>query len=574
MSTSDQPPAEDESPGLDTASELEGPSETTAPSEPLEDGPKKHRRFWRRPWVLVILSLVVILVLLTGSFVGYTYYQSTRIHRIEVKHLSKPLGGTSKGTENILLVGSTDRCALKVQNPIYGICSQGVTGVNSDVVMILHLDWNTSKISILSIPRDTFIPNARSAGANKIDAALSEGPSQLVNAITQDFGIPIQHFVELNFDTFAQVVDALGGVSMYFPMPVFDAYSQLHQLSTGCVKLDGMQALAVVRARHLQYQSSPSDGSIPDYWPQESLSDLARIRRNHEFLTVLGTVVKNQGIGDPLTDARLISAIAPNLVVDSGFSTSEMLNMVLHFHNLDPNSVPQYTLPVMTSTSFTYYYQGYDYGNVTFPVNADDLVTIWQFLGVPYYTNTLTGADLPTPSQTTVSVLNGSGVYGQAQTTASQLTALGYSIGTVDDTTPVGDPAETVVAYNSLDPAVVAQAQEVFRSLTGQTIMAYQPSMSSPVTVVSGSAFAVNAPLYPVGYAPATTTTLKHGAKSTSSTLKKVAKTTTTTTTTTTAPTTTTTAPSVDGFSAANSATSTLQPWDPRSCTPNGGEGK
>ncbi len=44
------------------------------------------------------------------------------------------------GTENILLVGSTDRCALKVQNAAYGLCSQGVNGVNSDVVMILHLD--------------------------------------------------------------------------------------------------------------------------------------------------------------------------------------------------------------------------------------------------------------------------------------------------------------------------------------------------------------------------------------------------------------------------------------------------
>ena len=131
------------------------------------------------------------------------------------------------------MVGSTDRCALKTQNPIYGLCSQGVTGVNSDVVMILHLDPTAKRVSILSIPRDTFIPNARKGGANKIDAALAEGPTQLVTAIQEDFGIPIQHFVELNFDTFAGVVDALGGVNMYFPKRLHDAYSQLKQYHIG-----------------------------------------------------------------------------------------------------------------------------------------------------------------------------------------------------------------------------------------------------------------------------------------------------------------------------------------------------
>ena len=77
--------------------------------------------------------------------------------------------------------------------------------------MILHLNPATDTVSILSIPRDLFVPNARKEGANKIDAALYEGPSQLVAVIQEDFGIPIQHYVELNFDTFANVVNALNG---------------------------------------------------------------------------------------------------------------------------------------------------------------------------------------------------------------------------------------------------------------------------------------------------------------------------------------------------------------------------
>ena len=155
-----------------------------------------------------------------------------------------PTTGADAGTENILLVGSTDRCALQVQTAAYGLCSDGVNGVNSDVVMILHLDPSTQSLSILSIPRDLFVPNARADGANKIDAALYEGPSQLVTAINDDLGIPIQHYVVLNFDTFANVVNALGGVKMYFPEPVYDAYSGLHVTTPGCVELDGFHALA------------------------------------------------------------------------------------------------------------------------------------------------------------------------------------------------------------------------------------------------------------------------------------------------------------------------------------------
>ncbi len=102
--------------------------------------------------------------------------------------------------------------------------------------MILHLNAAKGTVSILSIPRDLFVPERRVAdGANKIDAALVEGPSQLVSAIEEDFGIPIQHYVELNFDTFAGVVDALGGIKMYFPEPVFDAYSGLNVQTPGCI---------------------------------------------------------------------------------------------------------------------------------------------------------------------------------------------------------------------------------------------------------------------------------------------------------------------------------------------------
>ena len=177
---------------------------------------------------------------MVGSAAGYAWYLNHEIQRVDVKDLSAaPTRGADANTENILMVGSTSRCALKVQNAAYGLCSQGVNAVNSDVVMILHLNPSTHSVSILSIPRDLFVPNARSDGANKIDAALYQGPNQLVDAVQEDFGIPIQHYVELNFDSFINVVNALGGIKMYFPEPVYDSYSGLNIQTTGCIQLNG-----------------------------------------------------------------------------------------------------------------------------------------------------------------------------------------------------------------------------------------------------------------------------------------------------------------------------------------------
>ena len=323
--------------------------------------------------------------------------------------------GDDAGTENILMIGSTDRCALKVQNPAYGLCSQGVNGVNSDVVMILHLNPANHSLSILSIPRDLFVPNARSDGANKIDAALYQGPDQLIAAIEEDFGIPIQHFVELNFDSFINVVQALGGIKMYFPEPVYDAYSGLNIQTTGCIQLNGTQALQVVRARHVQYKGPGVTTDDPTYWPQEAQSDIARIRRDHEFLRVLATAVKAKGLSNPITDQQLVAGVVGQLTVDSGFSASDMISLVLSYHDVDVNSAPQLTVPVAVDQFGSYTYEGGSYGDIEFPAEPQDHNTVDQFLGLKSGNeDTYSGGALPAPSTVTVSVLNGSGAYNQA----------------------------------------------------------------------------------------------------------------------------------------------------------------
>ena len=434
-------------------------------------------------------------MLIAGAAAGYGWYLNHEIHRIALHNLtSSPVKGADAGTENILMIGSTSRCALKVQNPAYGLCSQGVNGVNSDVVMILHLNPANNTLSILSIPRDLFVPNARSDGANKIDAALFQGPDQLIAAIEEDFGIPIQHFVELNFDSFINVVNALGGIKMYFPEPVFDAYSGLNIQTTGCLALNGTQALQVVRARHLQYKPPGVTTTDPYYWPQEAQSDLARIRRDHEFLRVLASAVKAKGLSNPITDQGLISGVVGDLTVDSSFSASDMIGLVLNYHGVNVNKAPQLTMPVQVDQFGNYVYQGGSYGDIEFPSEPQDHAAVDQFLGLKANADTYSGGALPAPSSLTVSVMNGSGAYNQATDTAQSLKALGFNIGTVGDTAAVGREAETVVYYSSKAPSELAAAQAVANSMTGAVIMADDPSQVKPgsqVTVVTGTEFSV-----------------------------------------------------------------------------------
>lgn len=450
-----------------------------------------RRRSWLRR---SLVSAVALFGLLFAALGGYALYVNGQITRIAVNGLTR--GPADNRTENILLVGSTSRCALKKQNPAYGLCSQGVTGVNSDVVMILHLKAATHTVSILSIPRDTFVPNARKEGANKIDAALAEGPSQLVQAIEQDFGIPIQHYIQLNFETFAGVVDALGGVSMYFPQPVFDAYSGLSVASPGCKHLDGVQALQVVRARHLQHRTASST-SDPRSWPQETESDLARIRRNHEFLQIIAAAVAHQGLANLITDQRIVGAVAPKLEVDQELSTSHLVDLARNFHAVNFAGVSQLTLPIVATTFGAYHYKGGNYGDIVWPAMPEDRSVIREFLGLGPNTDTATGQPLSDPVATAVSVLNGTGKTNEASTTATKLKGLGFRIVHTGNTAPVGRRSETVVYAAQ---GQLAAAQSVADRLGGLVVLGVDRSLDTAgvqVTVVTGTNFTVQSPAPP-----------------------------------------------------------------------------
>ncbi len=498
-------------------------------ARPAHSARRTHRG--RRRAAIIGGALAAVIVLGAIGVYGYARLKFSEIKKLAVGKLDT--ANTSQPI-NILLVGNNSRTVLNgKQANSFGTGSE-VGGARSDVTMIAHLDPKTGLVTLVSIPRDLFLPIPGSNNLNRVDSALNYGPSVLVKTIEQDLGIPINHYVELNFDTFQSVVTALGGINMYFPYQLKDAYSGLNITQTGCLHLNGFQALAVVRARHLQY--SPNGVT----WYYDPLGDLSRIRRDHEFLRVLASQVKAKGITNPVTLNSVLSAIEPYLGLDKSFTFNELVSLASTYRHVNPNTIKTATLPVALENN--YVYLGANYGDVVFAAQPQDWTILQQYLG------------MQTPSiarsSITVSVANGTGAYMQATDVSTGLQKLGYKIGTVGDTAIQGSNLETVVRYT---PGHLAMAEKVMSDLSGAVVMSQgQTTGGAPVEVITGNGLTVATPAAPA--APSTSTAQTAAPATTQPAAASTA--------------TKTTTPSVNNpiTLPATSSNMPLQPWDPRAC--------
>ncbi|MHB8263302.1 MAG: LCP family protein [Acidimicrobiales bacterium] len=447
---------------------------------------------------VVVLGCTAILLAAVGF--GYVEYRNHQIRRISVQKL---VPTPPSGMENILLVGSSSNCILPAgRRASFGKCPE-VTPSRSDTVMLVHLDPKNGSASILSIPRDLFLPIPNSTSANRVDDALNISPEQLVATVEDDLGIPVNHFVELNLDGFENVVNALGGVDMYFPDLLSDTYSGLNITKSGCRHLNGSGVLAVVRSRHLYYKDNGS-------WHYDSRGDLGRVQRGQEVLKVLASSVRRRGLSNPLTDNALISAIAPEIRVDQTFSLSEMLGLILRFHALNPTAAPTQTLPVRIDRNM-YTYRGGDYGGVLFPSEPQDASAIDSFLGIssPPWSSIA-------PSSISVAVEDGMPGATQALSVASALRSLNFDVLSVGKAPPVGPVAETVIYYR---PGAQDKAERLLEAMSGAVTIASGPTTKgADVTLVTGSDFSVHgsrttaAPLFQVSSGAMSLVTVPHTA--------------------------------------------------------------
>ena len=120
----------------------------------------------------------------------------------------------------------------------------------SDVMMVVHVVPALDTAFVVSFPRDTEV-DIPGHGHNLLNAAFAfGGPALTIKTFEQDFGIPIQHYLAVDFLGFEKIVDAIGHVKIYFPTPARDFYTGLNQPVAGCMSLNGVEALEYARSRH------------------------------------------------------------------------------------------------------------------------------------------------------------------------------------------------------------------------------------------------------------------------------------------------------------------------------------
>jgi LCP family protein required for cell wall assembly len=316
-------------------------------------GRSGRRRWSVRRKIVVALSFVVIVALLVVGG-GYIFLQKS-IDGINKLHINDEVAVQSGAPFTVLVIGSDSRVGENAAE--FGSTAE-VAGQRSDVVQLWRVTPSKKQVQVLSIPRDTVVSMLGSDVSeygtyNRINTSFGSGASQLVKTITANFGIQINHVVEIDFAGFQDAVNAVGGVYLDFNYPAKDAYSGLDITTPGCQLLDGAQALGVGRSRHYYYYE---DGE----WQYDGTSDFGRIQRQDAFLRALIAAVKSRET-NPIALARFAGSLHEGLEIDDGFSAGELIGLAETYHSFDGNDLVSQTLPTEDSSAFP------DLGDVLVP---------------------------------------------------------------------------------------------------------------------------------------------------------------------------------------------------------------
>jgi LCP family protein required for cell wall assembly len=250
--------------------------------------PRRPRRWGRRVGV-VLLVLVVLLV-------GLGVWVDSRLNRVDALPDYEGRPAATPGAD-WLVVGSDSRQGLDDQRRRQlGTGQAG--GRRADTMMLLHIPRGTGKPTLVSLPRDSYVP-IPGHGRNKLNAAFAfGGPPLLARTVEQVTGIRLDRYMEVGFDGFASVVDAVGGVQI---CPKTDMRDQMAGLDVkaGCQLASSKKALAYVRARH------------------SGRGDLDRVERQQEFLGSLVDKMTSPGVLlNPFKGISLLRTGTDSVAVD------------------------------------------------------------------------------------------------------------------------------------------------------------------------------------------------------------------------------------------------------------------
>ena len=436
------------------------------------------------------LALVLCFAVVTAGVVAVNRYIDQEVSKIpRVAVVTAPVG--SHGV-NYLIIGSDSRAFVEDSTDQAAFGSVSDTGpARSDTLMVLHADGDNSYA--VSFPRDLWV-DIPGKGKAKINAAYNDGPQKVVDMLKSNFNLDINHYLEVNFVAFSQLVNSIGTIGVYFPAPTRD-YDTAQQGDTGflvdtpgCVQLDGDRALQYVRARHMQ-QLDPTTGKWASVDP---IPDIARIDRQQAFIKKLGRVAVQRLLADPTLAPDVVDGVIPRLTADRSFDRAALDQLMRAFIAVskNENALVFDTLPWTDGPRQS--------GQQVLYVKEPDAdVVLARLRGdAPLPTPTTPGADAGTgaaataapavrPVDVRIKVLNASGVQNAAANAQSSLAPLNFVNGGIGNDTR-GEIAKTEVRYK---PGDEVKAQLVASHIEGATLVADSTLPGTDVILVLGRDF-------------------------------------------------------------------------------------
>jgi LCP family protein required for cell wall assembly len=202
---------------------------------------------------------------------------------------------------NYLFVGSDSRVGVDPDDPDYANVGSAsdVGGERGDTLMVMHHVPATGTVSLISLPRDLWVAIGSGSKEQRINTAYQLGSDVLVRTVQRALGIPVHHYVEVNFSGFKDIVDAVGGVEMCVEHRSRDRSTGL-VMKRGCTELDGVEALAYARSRHFEQ-------NVDGEWRLDGTADIGRTGRQRLFVQALAAAAVNGVVDNPFAAGRVMT---------------------------------------------------------------------------------------------------------------------------------------------------------------------------------------------------------------------------------------------------------------------------
>ena len=286
-----------------------------------------------------------VLIVLTGLVIGagLTAWGLRRLSEITFVDIPGVEPAADGLPNNWLLIGTDGREGIDPDDPNAGaFLGEEVVGKRTDTIMVARVDSAARTVDLLSVPRDLWVPIVGGEGSGRINGAYNgdDGRQRLVATLSSALGIEVNHYAEVNFVGFQEIVDALEGVPLWFDRPARDLHSGLDIVEAGCHVVNGTQGLAYARSRNFEEL-------IEGQWRVDPTGDLGRTARQRIFLTrIIDTATGKLGVTGLGAVDETLSVAGRNLVVEDGASIGDLLSLARTFVAVGGDRITGHALPV------------------------------------------------------------------------------------------------------------------------------------------------------------------------------------------------------------------------------------